>query len=155
MGGLIDPHCCYLLLRGLKTFPLRVKYQNESALKIAEFLESHNRIEKVYYPFLPSHRHYSIAKAQMIGGGGVVSFDIKGDLDTAKRFMDALEMIYIAPSLGGVESLITHPAIVSYYDYSREERYELGITDTLFRLAVGIEDTDDIIHDLEIALSKA
>jgi len=155
MGGLIDPHCCYLLLRGLKTFPLRVKHQNESALKIAEFLESHPLVQKVYYPFLPSHRHYAIAKSQMTGGGGVVSFDIKGDLDTAKRFMDALEMIYIAPSLGGVETLITHPAIVSYYDYSREERYELGITDTLFRLAVGIEDTDDIITDLERALKAA
>ena len=155
MGGLIDPHCCYLLLRGLKTFPLRVRHQNESTLKIAEYLESHSLIQKVYYPFLKSHRHYSIATSQMTGGGGVVSFDIKGDLDTAKHFMDALEMIYIAPSLGGVESLITHPAIVSYYDYTREERYELGITDTLFRLAVGIEDTDDIIQDLENALSKA
>jgi cystathionine gamma-synthase len=155
MGGLIDPHCCYLLLRGLKTFPLRVKHQNESALKIAEFLESHPMIQKVYYPFLRSHRHYAIAKSQMTGGGGVVSFDIKGDLDTAKRFMDALEMVYIAPSLGGVETLITHPAIVSYYDYSREERYELGITDTLFRLAIGIEDTDDIITDLERALKAA
>ncbi len=155
MGGLIDAHCCYLLLRGLKTFPLRVKHQNEAALAVARFLEGHSDIHKVYYPFLESHRHYAIAKEQMLGGGGVVSFDIEGDLDTAKRFMDALEMIYIAPSLGGVETLITHPAIVSYYDYTREARYELGITDTLFRLSVGIEDVEDIIGDLERALAKA
>jgi cystathionine gamma-synthase len=152
MGGLIDPHCCYLLLRGLKTFPLRVIKQNESALKIAEFLESHPGIERVYYPFLPSHPHYKIATEQMAGGGGVVTFEIKGDIDTAKRFLDALKLCYIGPSLGGVETLITHPALVSYYDYTREERYKLGITDTLFRLAVGIEDVEDIIADLTGAL---
>jgi len=153
MGGLIDPHCCYLLLRGLKTFPLRVKIQNESALKVARFLEGHPDVERVYYPFLESHRHYKIAKEQMTGGGGVVTFDMKGDMESAKRFMDSLEMIYIAPSFGGVESLINHPATVSYYDYSREERYDLGVTDTLFRLAVGIEDVDDIIEDLDRAFS--
>ncbi len=154
MGGLIDPHCCYLLLRGLKTFPLRVKKQNEIALKVAEFLESHPRIKKVYYPFLKSHRHYKVAKEQMAGGGGVVTFDIKGNLNTAKRFLDALKLCYIGPSLGGVETLITHPALVSYYDYTRKERYELGITDTLFRLAVGIEDVEDIIKDLERGLKQ-
>ncbi len=152
MGGLIDPHCCYLLLRGLKTFPLRVKKQNEIALKVAEFLENHPRVKKVYYPFLKSHRHYKVAKEQMAGGGGVVTFDIKGNLNTAKRFLDALKLCYIGPSLGGVETLITHPALVSYYDYTRKERYELGITDTLFRLAVGIEDVEDIINDLERGL---
>lgn len=152
MGGTIDPHCCYLLLRGLKTFPLRVKKQNESGLKVAQYLESHPKIEKVYYPFLESHRHYQIAKEQMKGGGGVVTFEIKGTLENSKRFLDALKLCYIAPSLGGVETLITHPAIVSYYDYSREKRYELGITDTLFRLALGIEDVGDIIDDLENAL---
>jgi cystathionine gamma-synthase len=154
MGGVIDPHCCYLLLRGLKTFPLRVKAQNESALKIAEYLERHPKIERAYYPFLKSHDHYSIAKEQMKGGGGVVTFTIKGDLDAAKRFMDALEMIYIAPSLGGVETLITHPATVTYYRYSREQRYDLGIVDNLFRLAVGIEDVEDIIADLERGFAR-
>ncbi|MFB0553811.1 MAG: PLP-dependent aspartate aminotransferase family protein [Phycisphaerae bacterium] len=154
MGGLIDPHCCYLLLRGLKTFPLRVKKQNEIALKVAEFLENHPRVKKVYYPFLKSHRHYKVAKEQMAGGGGVVTFDIKGNLNTAKRFLDALKLCYIGPSLGGVETLITHPALVSYYDYTRKERYELGITDTLFRLAVGIEDVEDIIEDLERGLKQ-
>ncbi len=148
MGGTIDPHCCYLLIRGLKTFPLRVERQNQTALKIARWLEAHPDVETVYYPMLESHRHYKIAKEQMSGGGGVVTFTTKGDLDKANDFMDALELAYIGPSLGGVETLITHPASVSYYDYSREERYALGITDTLFRLAVGIEDADDIIADL-------
>jgi cystathionine gamma-synthase len=154
MGGLIDPHCCYLLLRGLKTFPLRVKKQNESALEIARYLESHPRVKRVYYPFLENHPHYKVAKEQMSGGGGVVTFDIKGNLNDAKRFMDALKLCYIGPSLGGVETLITHPALVSYYDYTRKERYKLGLTDTLFRLAVGIEDVEDIIHDLEQGLKK-
>jgi len=153
MGGLIDPHCCYLLLRGLKTFPLRVEKQNKSALKIAEFLESHPRVKKVYYPFLKSHPHYEIAKKQMTGGGGVVTFEIKGTLKNAKRFLDALRLCYIGPSFGGVETLITHPAMVSYYDYTRKERYKLGIIDTLFRLAVGIEDVDDLIEDLDRALT--
>jgi len=155
MGGTIDPHCCYLLLRGLKTFPLRVAKQNETALAVAKFLEAHPQVKKVYYPFLPSHRHYDVAKAQMAGGGGVVSFDIKGTLSTAKRFLDALKLCYIGPSLGGVETLITHPALVSYYDYTRPQRYKLGITDTLFRLAVGIEDANDIIADLRHALAKS
>ncbi|MHC4482140.1 MAG: trans-sulfuration enzyme family protein [Planctomycetota bacterium] len=154
MGGLIDPHCCYLLLRGLKTFALRVEKQNESALKIAEFLENHPRVKKVYYPFLKSHRHYEIAKKQMTGGGGVVTFEIKGNLNAAKRFLDALKLCYIGPSLGGVETLITHPALVTYYDYTRKKRYELGITDTLFRLAVGIEDVEDLIEDLERGLKQ-
>jgi len=154
MGGLIDPHCCYLLLRGLKTFPLRVKKQNETALKVAEFLKNHPRVKKVYYPFLKSHSHYEVARKQMAGGGGVVTFETKGNLNTAKRFLDALKLCYIGPSLGGVETLITHPALVSYYDYTRKERYELGITDTLFRLAVGIEDVEDIIKDLERGLKQ-
>ncbi len=154
MGGVIDPHCCYLLLRGLKTFPLRVKAQNESALRIAQYLENHPKVEKAYYPFLKSHAHYEIAKQQMKGGGGVVTFTIQGDVEAAKRFMDALEMIYIAPSLGGVETLITHPATVTYHKYSREERYGLGIVDNLFRLAVGIEDVEDILADLEKGFAR-
>jgi cystathionine gamma-synthase len=154
MGGLIDPHCCYLLLRGLKTFPIRVQKQNETALQVAEFLDAHPRIKKVYYPFLKSHPHYKIATEQMKGGGGVVTFDIKGTLNDSKRFLDRLQLCYIGPSLGGVETLITHPALVSYYDYSRKERYELGISDTLFRLAVGIEDAEDIIADIERGLKK-
>jgi cystathionine beta-lyase/cystathionine gamma-synthase len=90
----------------------------------------------------------------MAGGGGVVTFEIKGNLNDAKRLLDSLKLCYIGPSLGGVETLITHPAMMSYYDYSRKQRYELGITDTLFRLAVGIEDVEDLIDDLEQALRK-
>lgn len=154
MGGTIDPHCCYLLLRGLKTFVLRATRQNETALRVARYLEGHPKIKRVYYPFLESHPHYEVAKRQMSGGGGVVTFETKGTLRSAKRFLDALRLCYIGPSLGGVETLITHPALVSYYDYSRKERYELGITDTLFRLAVGIEEAEDIIEDLERGLRQ-
>jgi cystathionine gamma-synthase len=154
MGGTIDPHCCYLLLRGLKTFPLRIAKQNQTALAVARFLEKHPRIKKVYYPFLVSHPHYKVAVSQMKGGGGVVTFETKGTLSDAKKFMDALKLCFIGPSLGGVETLITHPALVSYYDYPRKERYKLGITDTLFRLAVGIEDAEDIIEDLSRGLKQ-
>lgn len=154
MGGILDPQACYLLIRGLKTFPLRMQRQNESTLKIARYLEGHPRIKRVYYPFLESHPHYSIAREQMTGGGGVVSFEIKGSLKEARRFMDSLVLCTIGPSLGGVETLITHPAMVSYYDFSKKERLALGISDTLFRLAVGIEDVNDLIADLEQALKK-
>jgi len=154
MGGTIDPHCCYLLLRGLKTFPLRVARQNESALRIARFLEGHRKVKRVYYPFLESHPHYRVATEQMRGGGGVVTFVTKGTIKSAKRFLDALQLCYIGPSLGGVETLITHPALVSYYDYSRKDRYALGITDTLFRLAVGVEDVEDVIADLDRGLAQ-
>ena len=155
MGGVIDPHCCYLLLRGLKTFPLRMARHNETGLRVARFLETNPMVTRVYYPFLESHRHYAIAREQMTGGGGVITFEIKGTLSAAKRFLDALKLCFIGPSLGGVETLITHPALVSYYDYTRADRYKLGITDTLFRLAVGIEDADDIIDDLKNALTAA
>jgi cystathionine gamma-synthase len=155
LGGVIDPHCCYLLLRGLKTFPLRMEAHNARAMAVAQFLEDHPQVKRVYYPGLESHRHHEIAKAQMSGFGGVVTFDIKGNLGTAKRFLDSLKLCYIAPSLGGVETLITHPAIVTYYDCTRKQRYALGITDTLIRLAVGIEDYEDIIADLDQALKRA
>jgi len=154
IGGVIDPHCCYLLLRGLKTFAVRMAVHNATAMKVAEFLEGHRCVKRVYYPGLPSHRHHEIAKAQMTGFGGVVTFDIAGPLAMAKRFLDALKLCYIAPSLGGVETLITHPATVSYYTHTRKQRYALGITDSLIRLAVGIEDADDIIADLDQALKR-
>lgn len=155
IGGVIDPHCCYLLLRGMKTFALRMAAHNATGMAVARFLETHPQVQRVYYPGLESHPHHAIAKAQMTGFGGVVTFDIKGNLNSAKRFLDALKLCYIAPSLGGVETLITHPAIVSYYDCSRKKRYELGITDTLIRLAVGIEDPKDIMRDLDQALRKS
>lgn len=155
VGGVIDPHCCYLLLRGMKTFPLRMARHNQAAMEVARFLEDHPCVKRVYYPGLESHPHYEIAKEQMAGFGGVVSFDIKGGLPQAKRFLDALKLCFIAPSLGGVETLITHPALVSYYDLTRKERYALGITDTLLRLSVGIEEPEDLINDLDRALCKS
>jgi len=155
MGGVIDPHCCYLLLRGLKTFELRMERHNATAMTVARYLEGHPMVQRVYYPGLESHPHHAIAKAQMTGFGGVVTFDIKGNLNTAKKFLDALKLCFIGPSLGGVETLITHPALVSYYGLTRKERYALGITDTLIRLAVGVEDCPDIMADLDQALRKA
>jgi len=154
-GGVIDAHCCYLLLRGLKTFALRMARHNESGMAVARYLEAHPCINRVYYPGLESHPHHDIAVRQMKGFGGVVSFDTRGRLREAKQFLDALELCYIAPSLGGVETLITHPATVTYYDYTRKERYAVGITDTLVRLSVGIEDVEDIIADLDQALKRA
>jgi len=152
MGGVIDPHCCYLLLRGLKTFPIRMAHQNAAAQTIAEFLEAHPQVQRAYYPGLPSHPHHAIAAQQMSGFGGVVTFEVDDDIDTALAFMNRLKIINIGPSLGGVESLITHPASISYYDHSREERLALGITDGLIRLAVGIENCEDLIADIGQAL---
>lgn len=154
-GSIMDPHACYLLLRGLKTFPLRTKFQSESAMEVARFLESHPEIRKVFYPGLPSHPHHELAKAQMDGFGGVVSFWVQGNAARARKFLDSLKFIYIGPSLGGVESLITYPAMVTYYRITRKERYQIGITDQLMRLALGIEDPADIIADLDQALRKS
>jgi cystathionine gamma-synthase len=152
MGGVIDPFVSYLLIRGLKTFPLRMAQMNRTAQRVAEFLEGHDRINRVYYPGLESHPHHETAKAQMKGFGGVVTFDIDCDIDEALSFIEKLQLFYIGPSFGGVEGLITHPATITYYDCTREERYALGITDGLMRLAVGCEDPEDIIEDLEQAL---
>jgi len=152
-GGTIDPHCAYLLLRGLKTFSLRVERSNQSAMAIAQCLEKHPKIQRVYYPGLKSHPQHRVAKRQMRGFGGVVTFLIKGNMTAAKRLLNALELCYIGPSLGGTETLITHPALVSYYDMTRQERMALGIYDELFRLAVGVEDPEDIIADLKQALA--
>jgi cystathionine gamma-synthase len=153
-GSILDPLSCYLLIRGVKTFGLRVQHQNQSGQKVAEFLEGHPRIRKVFYPGLPSHPHHEIAKAQMNGFGGVVSFWVKGNLGQVKKFLNSLKSLHIGPTLGGVETLITHPATVTYYRNTRKERYALGITDQLIRLAVGIEDPEDIMADLDQALGK-
>jgi len=153
-GSILDPLSCYLLMRGVKTFALRVEYQNRSAQAVAEFLENHPKIRKVFYPGLPSHPHHEIAKAQMKGFGGVVSFWVDGNLKQVNKFLDSLRSLHIGPTLGGVESLITHPATVTYYRNTRKERYALGITDQLIRLALGIEDPADIMADLDQALAK-
>lgn len=153
LGGVVDPQNAYLLDRGIKTLGVRVAQQNRTALAAAQFLESHPRIERVWYPGLASHPDHAIAAAQMTGFGGVVSFEVAGDLKMTSRFIDRLRIPYIAPSLGGVESLIEQPALMSYYEKSPEERLELGIKDNLVRFAVGIEDTDDVLNDLDQALA--
>ena len=153
IGTATDPNTAYLLIRGLKTLSLRVEQQNDGAMKIARFLESHGKVTRVYYPGLDSHPDFSVAREQMNGFGGVVSFDIDGDLARTRSFVHALSIPYLAPSLGGVESLVSHPATVSYYDLSWEERQEIGITDQLVRYSVGIEDADDLLADFEQALA--
>jgi cystathionine gamma-synthase len=152
LGGVLDPHAAYLLIRGIKTLALRVARQNDSALAIARFLEAHPKVERVFYPGLESHPEHHIARAQMSGFGGVVSFLVRGDVDTVSRFIDACTIPQIGPSLGGVESLIEQPALMSFYELTTEQREAIGIRDNLVRFAIGIEDTADLIHDLTTAL---
>ncbi len=153
LGGVVDPQNAFLLERGVKTLALRVRQQNETAQKVAEFLETHPKIDRVWYPGLASHPEHEIAVRQMSGFGGVVSFEVKGDLMTTAKFIDALHIPYIAPSLGGVESLIEQPALMSFYEKTTEERLAVGIKDNLVRFSVGIEDADDLLNDLEQGLS--
>lgn len=158
LGGVLDPHAAFLLERGLKTLALRVRQQNESGLQIAHFLERHPRVEQVWYPGLPSHPDHEVARRHMSGFGGVVTFTIapppgETPLSAASRFIDATTIPHIAPSLGGVESLIEQPALMSHYELSSEERAAIGIRDNLVRLAAGIEDTGDLIADLQQALN--
>ncbi len=152
LGGVSDPHNAALLLRGLKTLGLRVQRQNDNGQAVAEFLESHPRVRRVWYPGLASHPDHAIARAQMLGFGGVVSFEMEGALEDTSRFVDALEIPIIAPSLGGCETLVEQPALMSYYELSTEERLAVGIKDTLVRLSLGIEDAADLIADLAQAL---
>lgn len=158
LGGVLDPHAAFLLERGLKTLAVRVRQQNDTAQAVAEFLESHPKIARVWYPGLPSHPDHQVAARQMCGFGGVVSFEIapvpgERPLDTTSRFIDAMTVPYIAPSLGGVESLIEQPALMSYYELSTQEREAIGIRDNLVRFAIGIEDAGDILADLTQALA--
>jgi cystathionine gamma-synthase len=152
MGAISDPHNAGLLVRGLKTLGLRIERQNRSGQAVAEFLEAHPAVEQVWYPGLKSHPDHEIAAAQMKGFGGVVSFTVRGDLETASRVVDALQIPQLATSLGGPESLVSQPALMAHYDLSSEERRALGIRDNLIRLALGIEDTEDLIKDLGQAL---
>ncbi len=154
-GDVCDAHTAYLLLRGLKTLELRVQRQNDTAEQVAHFLARHPAVRRVYYPGLVSHPDYEVAAAQMSGFGGVVSFELDTDLAGASHFIDQLKIPYIGPSLGGVESLVGQVALLSYYEFSSEERAEIGISDSLIRLAVGIESADDILADLAQALDQA
>jgi cystathionine gamma-synthase len=152
LGGVLDPHAAYLLIRGVKTLALRVAQQNKTALAMARMLEAHPNVERVFYPGLESHPEHAIARAQMSGFGGVISFLVRGDLDAVSRFIDACTIPQIGPSLGGVESLIEQPALMSFYEMTTEQREAIGIRDNLVRFAIGIEDTDDLIADIRQAL---
>jgi cystathionine gamma-synthase len=153
-GGVIDPMTCYLLIRGLKTFGVRMERLNSTAMTVAQFLEKQPKVRRVYYPGLPGHRHYEIAKKQMKGFGAVVTFEIDGNLEQTLKFLEGLKLCMLGPSLGGPETLVTHPALNSYYNISREERYKLGIIDELVRLSVGLEDPRDIMSDLELGFAN-
>jgi cystathionine gamma-lyase len=153
VGAVAGPFDSFLALRGLKTLPLRMRQSSESALVIAGWLERHGRVERVLYPGLPSHPQHALALRQMKNGhSGIVTFFLKGGLPEARRFLERLELFTLAESLGGVESLVDHPAIMTHASVPPELRAKLGISDTLVRLSVGIEDTDDLIADLEQAL---
>jgi len=150
LGGISNPHDAYLLLRGLKTLDLRVHRQNENGQRVARFLDGHSAVRRVYYPGLPSHPDYAVAQRQMAGFGGVVSFEIAGDVETTGRFIDRLHLPYIGPTLGGVESIVEQPAVLFSLDPA--ERRKVGLGDNLVRYALGIEDADDLIADLSQAL---
>ena len=153
LGGINSPHNMYLLERGLKTFALRMERHNENGLQIARFLEQHPRVERVYYPGLESHPSYPIASRTMKGFGGLVTFNVKdADWQQTAAIVDACRIPRIAPSLGGVESLIEQPLVMSYFDYPPEERARFGIPDNMIRMSCGIEDTQDLIGDLKQAL---
>jgi cystathionine gamma-synthase len=152
LGNVCDPHAAFLVGRGMKTLALRVERQNANALALARFLEGHPRVEKVHYPGLESHPSHAIAKRQMRGFGGVVSFVVKDGLEGARKVVDGARLARIAPSLGGVETLIEPPAIMSYFELTPEQRAQVGIEEGLVRLAVGIEDEGDLLADLDRAL---
>ncbi|MFB3076956.1 MAG: cystathionine gamma-synthase [Lysobacterales bacterium] len=151
-GAVQAPFDCYLAHRGIKTLAVRMQCHQASALQIAEFLEGHAKVETVLYPGLPSHPQHELASAQMDGYSGMLSFYLKGDLDDATQVLKDTRLFSLAESLGGVESLIEHPAIMTHASLSAEVRESLGIADSLIRLSVGIEDVDDLIEDLDRAL---
>ncbi len=153
IGATPGPLTCFLLERGLKTFGMRMEHHNKAGLEIARMLEDHPKIEKVWYPALPSHPDYKIAKEQMKGFGSVISFLVKGDNAATRKFIDALELFLITPSLGGSESLVTQMWAMSFFDYPEEFRKSIGMVDNLVRLALGLEDVDDLIADLQQALN--
>eukprot|EP00798_Chlamydomonas_sp_ICE-L_P011403 gene11403-12106_t len=155
MGGVVDPNAAYLVLRGIKTLALRVERANKTAMEVAKRLETHPKIDRVWYPGLASHPDHEIAVRQMSGFGGVVSFEVKGDLWSTARFIDACKIPYIGPSLGGVESLIEMPAVQSYWSFGPEKRAEIGIKENLIRFAIGIEDVEDIWEDVLQALEQS
>jgi cystathionine beta-lyase/cystathionine gamma-synthase len=153
LGGCMDPHAAWLLLRGVRTLAVRVQRQNENALRIAQFLAAHPKVRRVHYPFLEGHPQRALAMEQMHGGGGVLSFEVDGNAEDARRLAESLNLFRLAPSLGGVDSLVTIPALTSHAMISADHRQKMGVTEQLIRLSVGIENADDLIADLEQALA--
>lgn len=153
LGGCMDPHAAWVLLRGIKTLAVRVQRQNENALRVAEFLAAHPKVERVHYPFLAGNPQRSMAMEQMSGGGGVLSFEVRGSHEDACRVTEALHLFTLAPSLGGVESLVSIPVLTSHAMISPEHRRLMGVTDQMVRLSVGIESAEDLIADLDQALA--
>src|SRR5271168_1004258 len=152
LGNCMDPHAAWMLIRGLKTLAVRVARQNENAQRVAEFLEQHGKVRRVHYPFLKSHPQYAVAREQMSGGSGMVTFEVDGTGDDARRVSEAMQLFTLATSLGGVESLVSIPVLTSHAMISAEARQKMGVTEQMVRLSVGIENADDLIEDLERAL---
>jgi cystathionine beta-lyase/cystathionine gamma-synthase len=152
LGNCMDPHASWLLVRGLKTLAVRVARQNENALRVAEFLADHAKVRSVHYPFLKSHPQHDVARQQMSGGGGMVSFEVEGTGEDARRVSEAMRLFTLATSLGGVESLVSIPVLTSHAMIPAEARAKMGVTEQMIRLSVGIENADDLIADLEHAL---
>ncbi len=152
LGNCMDPHASWMLARGLKTLAVRVARQNENALQVAEFLEQHAKVRRVHYPFLKSHPQYETAREQMSGGGGIVTFEVKGTGEDARRASESMRLFTLAPSLGGVESLVSIPVLTSHAMIESAHRAKMGVTEQIIRLSVGIENVDDLIADLEHAL---
>jgi cystathionine beta-lyase/cystathionine gamma-synthase len=153
LGGSMDPHAAFLLYRGMKTLVLRVRFQNESALKLAQFLESHPSVARANYAGLESHPHHSRARELFEGFGGVLSFELKGGMEAASSLIQKVKLPVVAPSFGGIETLITLPSTTSHSGMSQADRARLGISDSLVRVSVGIEATEDLIEDFEQALN--
>ena len=153
LGGVMDPHAAWLLLRGIKTLAVRVQRQNDNALGVAQFLARHPKVRRVNYPFLEGHPQRSLAIEQMRGGGGVLSFEVDGSGEGACRVSEALNLFTLAPSLGGVDSLVSIPVLTSHAMISAEQRQKMGVAEQLIRLSVGIENVNDLIADLEQALT--
>jgi len=154
LGGVADPHAAWLVLRGLKTLAVRVEKQNATALVLASFLRAHGAVERVFYPGLEDHADHEIAKTQMSGFGGMLSFELKGGFSAGSAFASSLKVATLAPSLGGVETLVTQPVTTSHYWLSPQERAKSGISDGLIRVSVGLEDAQDLISDFESALKQ-
>lgn len=155
IGPSQSPFDSWLVLRGIKTLAIRMRAHQENAMKIAKYLEQHSQVEKVIYPGLKSHPGHNIAKKQMSGFGGMITFFLKGGIKESRKFLENVKLFALAESLGGVESLVDHPAIMTHASIPKKIRHELGIYDNLIRLSVGIEDVEDLIDDLEHAFSKA